>query len=85
MSYACDRVQLSDRFLVWVPGYLYNHLGLMMIALWASYQKKGYEPIIVYIIAVAISILNDVIMLGLYFEDTQEETDGKYHVTSFVC
>ena len=48
----------------------------MMIALWASYQSKGYEPIVAYIVAVGISMLNDIIMLGLYFEDAQEATDG---------
>jgi len=48
-----------------------------MIALWVAYQPTGYEPIIAYIIAVAISMLNDIIMLGLYFDDTQEATDGK--------
>ena len=60
-----------------MPSYLFTHLVVIMIALWVAYQPTGYEPIIAYIIAVAISMLNDIIMLGLYFDDTQEATDGK--------
>ena len=74
-----SRVQLTPLFAGWVPSYLFTHLGLMMIALWVAYQKRDFEPIIAYIIAVAISMLNDIIMLGLYFEDAQDATDGKYH------
>ena len=77
-------VQLSDLFYQWMPSYLFTHLVVILIALWVAYQKKGYEPIIAYIIAVAISMLNDIIMLGLYFEDTQDATDGKYHSFELV-
>ncbi|XP_065890200.1 type-1 angiotensin II receptor-associated protein-like [Dysidea avara] len=72
-----SQVQLTPLFAGWVPSYLFTHLGLMMIALWVAYQKRDFEPIIAYIIAVAISMLNDIIMLGLYFEDAQDATDGE--------
>ncbi|XP_065890202.1 type-1 angiotensin II receptor-associated protein-like [Dysidea avara] len=74
-----SHVQLSDLFYQWMPSYLFTHLVVILIALWVAYQKKGYEPIIAYIIAVAISMLNDIIMLGLYFEDTQDATDDQEH------
>jgi len=90
------RVQLSQLFLTWVPSYIFTHIGLLMIALWVASQPTGFEPIIAYIVAVAISMLNDVIMLGLYFSDAQDATDGKYiqrlcvylielFLLSFVC
>lgn len=76
----CDivhRVQLSNYFYEWVPSYLFTHLVVILIALWASYQTKGYEPIIAYIVAVGISMLNDIIMLGLYYKEYHDITDGK--------
>ena len=81
--YLVHRVQLTELFYAWVPSYLFTHIGLLMIALWVASQPTGYEPIIAYIIAVAISMLNDIIMLGLYFSDTQDFTDSKYN--QYLC
>ena len=51
---------------------------VILIGLWASHDRNSLEPIIAYIIAIAISILNDIILLGLYFSDAQDTADRKY-------
>lgn len=70
-------VFLTTDFFDWIPSYLFTHVVVILIGLWASRDRNSFEPIIAYIIAIAISILNDIILLGLYFSDAQDRADRK--------
>ena len=70
-------VFLTSDFNEWIPSYLFTHVVVILIGLWASRDRNVFEPIIAYIIAVAISILNDIILLGIYFSDAQDRADSK--------
>ena len=50
---------------------------VILIGLWASRDKQGLEPIIAYIVTIAMTMLNDIILLGLYFSDFQDAADSK--------
>ena len=74
---------LTSDFYVWIPSYLFTHVVVILIGLWASRDRNSFEPIIAYIIAVAISILNDIILLGIYFSDAQERADSEWLVLPY--
>lgn len=66
---------LTADFYQWIPSYLFTHVVLILFGLWASHDKKGLEPVLAYIVAIAMTMLNDIILLGLYFSDSQDNAD----------
>ena len=73
----CSALLIKD-FDAWIPSYLFTHVILIIIALWAAQDQKNLESILAYIVAVAITILNDMILLGIYFSDSQEIAGDDY-------
>ena len=69
-------VLLTSDFDLWIPSFLFTHVVVILIGLWAAQDRKVLEPIIAYIVAVAISILMDIIQLGVYFADAQDRANG---------
>lgn len=69
----------------WLPSYLFTNVVLILIGIWASRDKTGFEPVITYIVAVVMSILNDMILLGLYFSDTEDAVDSKFNNDEVLC
>ena len=67
----CSALLTAD-FYQWIPSYLFTHVVLILFGLWASHDKKGLEPVLAYIVAIAMTMLNDIILLGLYFSDSQD-------------
>ena len=70
-------VLLTFDFDSWIPSFLFTHVVVILIGLWAARDRNVLEPIIAYIVAVAISILVDIIQLGVYFADAQDRADGE--------
>lgn len=58
----------------WLPGtYIFSHLILISIGLWACHAKKDILPALVFAGVVLITILLDIIQLGLYFPFYQDQ------------
>jgi len=57
---------------------LFTNIVVILIGIWAALDKRSLEAIAAYIIAIGMSILNDIILLGLFFSDSQDRAGSMY-------
>jgi formate hydrogenlyase subunit 3/multisubunit Na+/H+ antiporter MnhD subunit len=61
----------------WLPGtFFFSHFFLFLTGAWTVHHRDTLLPIIMYIVVVAITVLMDIIQLGLFFEDNQDDFGG---------